>query len=193
VNPVVTTLILLAPILAAYEIVVLVRRRRLRNAAEALEATYVSEGWWRAGRIVGRNFEIRVVKIGKTFRTYVEVQAPGIPLSSMFDARFFDAYPNWGHAKVLARGHQRLFFVEISLPGYVTPTLEQRDALWRWLNRGSTDHRLPYETLRSARIRRIVVEDARFLIDFSGVVSNVRRLGTTLDLLQQFAAQSGRT
>lgn len=112
------------------------------------------------------------------------------PCSILLLARFFDPYPNWEHARVLGPHSERLFFTKVSFPRYAPPTPQERDVLWQWLNRGSTDRRLPYEMLTAARIKMIYVENERVSTNFRGIVTNVTRLGGTLDALRRLAAES---
>ena len=62
-----------------YAFVVQLRRMRLRSAASALDAEYADHGWFRAGAIVAKDFEVRIVRAGKTLRTQVHVNAPDTP------------------------------------------------------------------------------------------------------------------
>jgi hypothetical protein len=79
----------------------------------------------------------------------------------------------------------------VTHPGYGPPTDEQRNVLWRWLTRGSSDRRLSYEMLTAAKIRRIVVGDERVSTTFNGIVSNASRLRHTINLLRQLASDDG--
>ena len=74
---------------------------------------------------------------------------------------------------------------------YGPPTDEQRNVLWRWLTRGSSDRRLSYEMLTAAKIRRIVVGDERVSTTLNGIVSNAPRLRHTINLLRQLASDDG--
>jgi hypothetical protein len=143
----------------------------------------------RAGRIAGRNFSVNVVRARRTLRTRIEVRVPNTSICAIFYSRFFDGYPNWEHAKILGSGRQRLFFAEISIPGYVTPEPEQREAVWRWLDHGPGNRQLPYELVRSARIDCIAVDAESISTDFSGVVTDIGRLSTSLALLQRFGGE----
>jgi hypothetical protein len=181
----------MAPVLAAYGLVVLVRKARLRTAAKALEGMYVDGRWWRTGKIVGQGFTIEIVRAGKTFITTVEAHARHTPGLSLLDARFFHEYPNWEHAKVLKNHGERLFFTEVSIPRYTPLTDEERDVLWHWLNRGSTDRRIPYDMLTAARIKKIYIGDESVSTSFRGVVSSVARLRPTVDVLKRLASGDG--
>ena len=164
----------MATLLAFYGLVVLVRKTRLRGAAKALEGMYVDGRWWRTGNIVGKDFTIEIVRAGKTFITRVEARARQTPGPSLLNARFFHEYPNWEHAKVLKNQSERLFFAQVSIPRYAPPTDEERDVLWHWLNRGSTDRRIPYDVLTAARIKKIYIGDESVSTSFRGVVSKRR-------------------
>jgi len=182
---------LLAAILIGYGCGALARKVRLRSTATALEGEYIDEGWFRPGHIVGRGFAVRIVPARRSFRTHVELSASSVPGPYLLDAGFFDAWPDWNHAKVPQVKRERAFFFHVTYPGYGPPTDEQRNVLWRWLTRGSSDRRLSNEMLTAAKIRRIVLGDERVSTTFNGIVSNASRLRHTINLLRQLASDDG--
>jgi hypothetical protein len=181
-------LVFIASILGFYGIVVLLRRARLRKTATALDATYTPGSWGRAATIAGRHFTIEISRVGKSFSTTVEVRTGKTPCSGLFYSRFFEYYPDWEHARVLKTQEERLFVAQVSVPRYIRPTEEEREALWRWLIRSSIDRRLPYDLLKQARIREILVGDEAVSTSFGGVVANVTQLRRTLAALERLAS-----
>ena len=178
----------LALVLAAYGLVARARIGRLRSAAAALNGTYADATWLRPGRIVGPGFTVRIVKVRRSFLTYVDVRARDVPGAYVLNARFFELWPDWDHVKVPQEVSQRAFFFNVRFPGYGPPDDRQRDALWRWLTRGATDRRLPFDLVSAARITSIVVGDGCVSTSFRGLVSDAGRLRRTIDLLGRLAS-----
>jgi len=176
-----------------YAFVVQLRRMRLRSAASALDAEYADHGWFRAGAIVAKDFEVRIVRAGKTLRTQVHVNAPDTPGRFELAADFFREPPDWKHAKSLQTHSQRVFFTAVSMQGYGPPTEAERASLMHWLGRGSAPAALRLQALNDARIRKLELGDD-ISTSFCGVVTNVARLQqavATLRLLLPRAAAQG--
>jgi hypothetical protein len=186
-------LIFMSSILGFYGIVVLFRRARLRKVAAALDATYAPGSWGSAATITGSHFKIEIGRAGKSFTTSIEVRTRKTPCPGLFHSQFFEYYPNWEHARVLKKQEERLFVVQVAIPRYSRPTEEEREALWRWLNRGSIDRRLPHDLLKQANIRQIVIQDETVSTSFGGIVSNVTRLRQTLAMLDRLASEGTRS
>ena len=86
----------------------------------------------------------------------------------------------------------RYTVVEVRLPGYRPPNDAGREALWRWLHPGSTARRLESNLLAAARIRRITIGDGEVATFFNGIVTDIARLRSTLDLLGRLASDDRR-
>jgi hypothetical protein len=108
---------LLAAIFIAYGCAALARKVRLRSTATALEGEHIDEGWFRPGHIIGRGFAVRIVPARRSFRTHVELSARSVPGPYLLDAGFFDAWPDWNHAKVPQVKRERAFFFSCDVSG----------------------------------------------------------------------------
>ena len=179
-------------VLVVYSVMTLSRRARVRRAAAALGGEYFPEGLFGPGRIVGARYTIRVAALRRSFFTDVDVRARDTPGHYVVDAPFFEGWPDWAHVKVPGSTTTRAFLFELSLPGYRAPTEAEREALWRWLHRGSTARRLESNLLAAARIRRITIGDGTVATFFKGIVTDIARLRFTLDLLGRLASDDRR-
>jgi hypothetical protein len=178
----------LAVVLAIYGAMTMARKSRVRAAASALRADYVDEGLFRPGRIVGRRFTIRITAPHRTFRTDLDVRARSTPGDYIVDAGFFEGWPDWNHVKVPGTRTERAFAWEISLPGYAAPNEVQREALWRWLHRGSTPRRPPSNLMAAARVHRLEIGPDGVSTSFTGIVTDEVRLRSAVDLLAMLAS-----
>jgi hypothetical protein len=179
-------------VLGLYSVMTLSRRARVRRAAAALGGEYFPEGVFGPGRIVGARYTIRVAALRRSFFTDVDVRSRDTPGRYVVDAPFFDGWPDWAHVKVPGSTTTRAFVFELSLPGYRAPTEAEREALWRWLHRGSAPRRLESNLLASARIQRITIGDGVVTTFFNGIVTDTARLQSTLDLLGRLAIDDRR-
>jgi len=185
--------LLMAPFVTLYGVVMLFRRARLQTAAAAIGATYVTERWWRPGKIVGRTFTVEITRYGKSFSTVVQVRVPLAPFSFLLAPHFFDGFPNWTHVLALGLERQRVFFAEVSLERYVPLTAEQRDVLMRWLDEAAAAWRVPYEMVRAAQVSQIFIQDECAWTRVRGIVSNPERLRRILDVMNRFASEKAAT
>jgi hypothetical protein len=184
--------VVLMLVLAAYAGIAAARRQRVKAAADALGGEYFPDAGFGPGRIVGPRYTIRVAALRRSFFTDVDVRAGDTPGHFVIDAPFFEAWPDWAHVKVRGTTSMRAFVVELSLPGYRPPTEAERQALWRWLHRGSTERRLESNLLAAAQVRRITIGDGAVATFFSGTVTDAARLRSTLDLLGRLASDGRR-
>lgn len=180
----------LAVVLVIYGAMTMARKSRVRTAAAALHADYIDEGPFRPGRIVGRRFTIRIAAPHRTFRTDLDVRTRNAPGNYIVDAGFFEGWPDWNHVKVPGTRTERAFAWEISLPGYVAPSEDQREALWRWLHRGSTARRVPGNLMAAAGCNRLAVGPDGVSISFTGIVTDEVRLRSAVDLLAMLASDT---
>ena len=81
-----------------------------------------------------------------------------------------------------------MFIVHVPIPRYTPLADQHREALWRWLTRGSVDRWLSSDLLTAARIKEISVDDALVSTSFNGVVSRADRLQHALDPLRRLAS-----
>jgi hypothetical protein len=167
-----------------FGVVPFLRRMRLRAAASALDAEFVDKGWFRAGAIVAKDFEIRIVRAGKAQRTRVHVKAPGTPGHFRLAAEFFRGPPDWQHAKSLQTVSRRVFFTEWSMQTYAPPSEAERRSLKQWLERGSASAATRLEALNAARIRDVELGDDEIAASSGGVVTSVARLQEALAALR---------
>jgi hypothetical protein len=179
-------------LLGVYGLMTLSRRGRIRRAADELGAAYFPEGVSGLGRIVGQRYTISFSKLRRSFFTDLQVRAPGTPGNYVIDAPFFEGWPDWAHVKVPDKIGMRAFVVEVRIPGYRPPNEAEREALWRWLHRGSTARRLPSNLLAAAQLRRISIGDGVVTMFFKGIVTDTARLRPTLDLLERLASDGSR-
>jgi hypothetical protein len=180
----------LAVVLGIYWGMTMARKSRVRAAADALRADYIDEGLFRPGRIVGRRFTIRIAAPHRTFRTDLDVRTRNAPGNYLVDAGFFEGWPDWNHVKVPGTRTERAFAWEISLPGYATPDEAQRQALWRWLHRGSTARRVPGNLMAAAGCNRLAIGPEGVSISFTGIVTDEVRLRSAVDLLAMLASDT---
>ena len=174
-----------ALVLGAYGLVMLRRRSRLHAVAAELGGEYLDDGLTKPGGVRGPGFTVRVEAPHRTFRTNVEVatQAPG---DYVIDPGFFASPLDWSHVKVPGTVTQRAFVVHVSLPGYNPPDDAQRDALLRWLERGT--RRIYPDMLDDAGITKIYVSPDTVSTSFTGIVADAPRLRRAVDVLSRLAA-----
>ena len=106
-----------------YLLIVQSRRATYRKMAQALKATYVSQGAFKAGKITGttqgRNFTVKPFASGggqsSTFWTRISIDCvnTGIPLTVRAD--FFKPFPNWKAVSTLGERKMRVFLWHITL------------------------------------------------------------------------------
>lgn len=167
------------------------RRARFRALADALHGAHVDAGPFVPGGIHGTDFEIEAAKSGKAYRTELRVAAGRTPGTFVLQTEFFEGFPDWRCARVPGVRRERLFFWQVSLPGYVEPDEAQRAQLLRWL--APPPHADTLEALRSAKVREVRIDDGFVSASFSGIVTNLERLRRTLDALRSLAPGERRS
>jgi len=171
-----------------YVLLALTRKPRLRATARQLGASHVDTGWLSPGRIVGRGFTIEPTtrsfgRSPSSYRTVVRVEAPGAPGPFHLRSQFFRAFPDWRYAKVRVRRLQRVFVVQASVQGWVTPSAEDRERLLAWLSGMSAGPALIDEGLRWARIKDMTIDEGHVSTSVPGIVSNPERLRRAVETL----------
>jgi hypothetical protein len=169
-----------------YACVMRLRMSRWRALASALGAEYVAGRWLGLGRIVGEHFEISLEKIGKGLFTKICMRAGSDPGVFHLRREFFGDGSNWSFAKVPGTTKQRAFAWEITLPGYVDPSPEERDRLARFLPKSLSGID---RALEDARIRDVTIASGVVSAHLNGVVSSSTRLERALDALRAIASR----
>ena len=127
-------LALLALPFVAYGFILWRRRVLCRQAADRMRARCIQHGSFETGAIVGEDFAVEPLKVGKSIRTTVRVSADGCPNDFVLRPGFFHASPQWSEARVHVVTRQRAFLWEVALPGLGEPTEAHRWALLSWIN-----------------------------------------------------------
>jgi hypothetical protein len=182
-------LAILALPFAAYGFVVWSRRVRCRQAAERLRGRCIQHGSFETGAIVGEDFAIEPLKVGRSIRTTVRVSADGCPNDFVLRPGFFAAAPQWSEARVHVVTRQRAFLWEVALPGLGEPTETHRWALLSWINPRALDASFG-EALAQAKVREVLVSDGFVGTRLPGVVLEPERLERLIALLRQVGASA---
>ena len=171
-----------------FGLLTLSRKRRLSDLAASLGARQEDVGWFSLGRIVGERFEIAPTKVGKSYRTEVQLDSEGAPGKFLLLPRFFESFPDWDFARVPAQRTERAFLWHVTLPGHAQPSTEQRQALLGWLSR-TLDAASVHSALEKDRIGEIWVADGSVSVSLRGLVLDRSRLRRTLDVLGELTGR----
>lgn len=109
------------------------RDSRYKKIAEELKADYISQGFFKTGKISGiangKKFTIENIKTSSgrssTFWTHISIdcQNKGIPLFIRND--FFKNFPNWKAAFTVGERKERVFFTHITIKNAFVPLEEK--------------------------------------------------------------------
>ena len=182
-------LAILALPFAAYGLILWRRRVLCRQAAERMHARCIQHGSFETGAIVGEDFAVEPLKVGKTIRTTVRVSADGCPNDFVLRPGFFQASPQWSEARVHVVTRQRAFLWEVALPGLGEPTEAHRWALLSWINPRALDASFG-DRLKQAKVREVLVSDGFVGTRLPGVVLEPERLEPLIALLRQIGASA---
>jgi hypothetical protein len=177
-------LAILALPFVAYAFLVVARRARCRATAERLGGRCIQQGAFETGAIVGDDFSVEPLKVGKSVRTTVRVLADGCPNDFVLRPAFFAASPQWSEARVHVATRHRAFLWEVALPGLGEPSDAQRRELLAWLDPRTLDANFAAE-LAQAKVRELLVSDGFVGTRLSGVVLDAERLRGLIALLRQ--------
>jgi hypothetical protein len=165
-------------------VLVWTRRARCRQTAERLRGRCIQQGAFETGAIVGDDFAVEPMKVGKSVRTTVRVAADGCPNDFVLRQGFFAASPCWSEARVHAATRQRMFLWEVALPGLAEPSEARQRELLLWLDPRVLDARFG-EALAEAKVRELIVSDGFVGTRLSGVVLEPERLEHVIALLRR--------
>ncbi len=173
-----------------YLLIVQSRRATYRKMAQALKATYVSQGAFKAGKITGttqgRNFTVKPFASGggqsSTFWTRISIDCvnTGIPLTVRAD--FFKPFPNWKAVSTLGERKMRVFLWHITLKTVLLADKYKDQVLhaFQGINAGKRDH------LSNGNLE---LAESNLTFTTRGIIKNRATIQAVLEVMNPMAEQ----